>query len=411
MDHSTLLIMTILVTLAMVVDMSPAAEDELSDDFIQVRKPMTLGVDRLPAQRISVGIVGDYKPCIAQLPNGQLLLVMFYSHYLEDGRYQEDIILYRSNDGGLSWSERQGLALLGREPHLTVLKDGTVFITVHFLSQDWRNEDGYTHSYLHRSADGGNTWTSMRIGPEDLPGAAPQSGAWTTRNVLELPDGGLLMGVSAPNGVDYLWQSVDRGQTWDKSLDCQFKQVGKEKAADGLFSEAHLWQARSGKLYAICRVNHQHFPLPGRVLSMLELYSVALDLRHYNVPLVGDITKTGYDSLNRLKVFSSDDKGRTWEPGPDLGDYGYLYPSILGLQDGRLLLSFTCRALDPPYGARAVLGTEEEDGFKFDFEHDMMVVGNRNAIGRPGLGGLSPTVQLDDSTLVTAYSYWSEEAK
>src|SRR5207245_2359614 len=41
-------------------------------------------------------------------------------------------------DGGKTWSEPKELDLLGREPYLTVLKDGTVFITGHLLANPVR---------------------------------------------------------------------------------------------------------------------------------------------------------------------------------------------------------------------------------------------------------------------------------
>ena len=85
---------------------------------------------------------------------------------------------------------RQPLDLLGREPYLTVLKNGTVFITGHLLAQDVRNKWGYTTGFLHRSTDGGRTWQSTRVESEQL---KPKASNHTTRNVLELTDGSLLL--------------------------------------------------------------------------------------------------------------------------------------------------------------------------------------------------------------------------
>jgi len=44
----------------------------------------------------------------------------------------------------------------------------------------------------------------------------------------------------------------------------------------------------------------------------------------------------------------------------------------LRLQDGRLLYTYTQRALDPPLGVRALVGTEQKDGFTFDFNADRL---------------------------------------
>jgi len=139
-------------------------------DDIKVVNPKRLSVSAIPAQRVPVGIPGDYKPVVAMMPDGELLAVAFHQDVLVEKpqKIREYIILFRSRDGGVTWGEREVLAeLLGREPYLTVLKDGTVFITVHFLPPDVRNRDGYTHAYIHRSTDRGKTWTSTRIGPKD----------------------------------------------------------------------------------------------------------------------------------------------------------------------------------------------------------------------------------------------------
>jgi hypothetical protein len=52
-----------------------------------------------------------------------------------------------------------------------------------------------------------------------------------------------------------------------------------------------------------------------------------------------------------------------------------------------------------------VLGKEVPDGFRFDFEHDRLVIDQKTPVGSPSGGGFGPTVQLDDGTLVTSYSW------
>ena len=82
-----------------------------------------------------------------------------------------------------------------------------------------------------------------------------------------------------------------------------------------------------------------------------------------------------------------------------------MYQAFLRLADGRLLLTFTVRALRPPLGVHAVLGKELPDGFQFDFDHDRIVIDQKTPVGKPSGGGFGPTVQLEDGTLVTSYSY------
>jgi len=131
-----------------------AVGEEIVNDIIKVVNPKTLPA-HLPAQRIPLGV--DYKPSIARHPSGELLVVAFRGERLESGKIREDEILYRSGDGGKTWSGAEKLDLLGREPYLTVVKDGTIFITSNLLAQDARNKDGHAYSYLHRSRDGGRT--------------------------------------------------------------------------------------------------------------------------------------------------------------------------------------------------------------------------------------------------------------
>ena len=53
----------------------------------------------------------------------------------------------------------------------------------------------------------------------------------------------------------------------------------------------------------------------------------------------------------------------------------------------------------------AVLGTETDDGFSFDFKHYRIIIDEKTPIGIDSGGGFGPTVELDDGTLLTSYSY------
>jgi hypothetical protein len=385
------------------------------EEFILVKNPRQLGVSRLPAQRVPLGVPGDYKPCVAQLLGGELVLVAFnqqresrWREGLPAGRWREDLLLFRSQDGGITWSPRQIIpGLLGREPYLTVLKDGTVLMTTHFNYDEIRNEDGYLYSYLHRSSDGGRTWQSLRIDWRDVPGTPPPTtlpgpfiNAWTvtSRNVLELADGGLVLGVSSWTGLSYLWRSHDGGQTWDPALSCRFVDEhggslprSLPHESNGGFprmDEAVFWPALSGDLLGLFRVDSRLFaPLPGT-----------------------QVPAEASDHYTRMLVFRSPDGGRNWQREKELGsDYGEMYPSLLRLREGRLLLTFTVRARRPLLGVQAVLGREQQDGLAFDFEQDRLVLDARTPLDKPSGGGFGPTVQLADGTLVTAYSYRGQD--
>ncbi|GDY10072.1 hypothetical protein LBMAG52_35580 [Planctomycetia bacterium] len=351
---------------------------------ITVTDRKSLPTDKLIAERIPLGEADDYKPCIAKLPSGELLLTAFHQHKRDGNKVMEQTLLFRSPDGGRTWTGPQPLGLLGREPYLTVLKNGTVFITGHLLAQDVRNEWGYTTGFLHRSTDGGRTWQSTRVESEHV---KPNASNHTTRNVLEMSDGSLLLGVDYDGGGGpyFVWRSTDGGQTWDKSQRCEPRDF---KSQYGFFGgETWLWQARSGKVWALVRVDSNELPIKDRPI------------------------KAGNDQADHFILFSSADAGKTFDRIRDFGDYGEMYMSLLRLHDKRLLLTFTVRDLKPPLGVRALIGTETDDGFEFDFAHDRIQLDTKTPVGKPQGGGFGPSVQLDDGTLVTSYSYRGEDGK
>ena len=355
-----------------------------------VLSPRSLPGDRLPVERVALGIADDYKPCVARLANGELLLTAFHQVKLPEGKIREDIIFFRSADGGRTWSEREVSNLLGREPYLSVLRDGTVLCTVHLLPQDVRNTTGFVHSYVHRSTDAGRTWVTTPIMPADLPGAPADGWVVTSRNVLELADGTIVLGVSAPKGLDYLWRSADGGRTWDRSLRCSFQGVEAEKLWWPFMGETVFHQAPNGDLLGLWRVDPRVFPLEGDAPPGME--------------------KEFWDQFERLIVFRSTDGGASWTREPDPGTVlGEMYPAVLRLADDRLLLTFTVRDLHRPLGVHAVFGKEAETGFRFDFAHDRIVLDARTSPSVASGGGFGPTILAPDGALVTAYSWRDED--
>ena len=352
-------------------------------DSVAIANRKLLPADRLDCERIALGDDDDYKPDLVLLPNGELILVAFHQHKKEGNKVLEQNLLFRSRDGGKTWSKPEKLAQLGREPYLTVLKDGTLFMTGHLLANDVRNQHGYIHGYLHRTTDAGKSWESIRIESE---GIKPKASNHSTRNVLQLADGTLLLGVDydGGDGPFLMWRSKDNGKTWDKTGKCEPKDF---KSKYGFFGgETWLWQARSGKIWALVRVDSNELPIKDRPI------------------------KAGNDQSDHFILFSSADRGKTFDRIRDFGDYGEMYMSILRLQDKRLLLTFTVRDLNPPLEVRAIPGLETDDGFEFDFAKDRVILDTKTG-KRPQGGGFGPTVQLKDGTLVTSYSYRSQDNK
>ena len=363
---------------------SPATVD--FPDVVNIGNSTSLPA-QIAAQRVPVGVTGDYKPDLVVLPSGEMLLVMFQPVTNPNGTYQENMIMYPSEDGGQTWGTRVTLPLLGREPYFTQLEDGTLFITASFLAADYRNTEGYTYAIVYRSQDSGVTWTSMPILSGDVPNQPPGTETVTSRNLIQLPDGTLLLGVGAGTSVDYLWRSQDEGVTWDMTLQVQAP-AGYNEAANGIPWLEEFWFTLAPN---------------GDLLGFQRGYAPALP------PLSGTQyppNSTTDDNTNLLSLFRSHDSGVTWTLDPPLGTtYGEMYPSLLHLSDTSVLFTYTVRELQPQLGVQAVLGTRTSTGYALNFKSDVLMLDEETPANEPSGGGFGNTVRTADGTLVTAYSY------
>jgi hypothetical protein len=364
---------------------------------VRIINPRKLGTWLLPAERISLGEeypVSPYKPSLALLPSGELVMVAFHSHDLPRRKVHEWTSLWRSTDGGHSWIAQGTLKdMIGREQCLTCTRDGTLFATSHFLSIELDNKEGYTHSYLHRSTDGGRTWQRTRLGPDGFP---PKAITMNSRNIVERPDGTLLMGVAVMdhegcrNG--WLWKSRDSGRTWDRNVpEVKIEDYnGKPyENANAFFTEDFTYLTKSGKLLHWIRCGP---PSP--------IYPLNDGRAQPNGGLAND-------NFDRTVLCESTDDGKSWGNYRNFGDYGVLYPRALRLRDGRLLLTYTQRGIFYPIGLRAILSYD--DGETWDFQNDQIVIEGKTPWGQHSGGGFGNTVQLKDHSLVTCYTYRSAD--
>jgi len=312
-----------------------AKEAQAEDEQLVIKSPDQITAHELRIKRFSVGIPGDYKPCLAVLPGNELLLVVFHT---SDGVPNEYSFLYRSTDSGRSWSKRRPLDIIGREPYLSVTRNGTIFISTHVLTTARGNTEDYVYSNLYRSSDSGRTFTVTKIGHEQVPGAR-RNGRWpgralivTGRNVVELHDGTLSFGAGAPHGAEFLWRSRDDGRNWDKQLACTFGSIDMTAMTYPILREAFFHQAFNGDLLALCRVMLKFFPplfqeqpFPGRRRTSGNAWCC---------------TGPGTPATWKLEEVGS------W--------YGEGYPSVLALQGGDMLLTFTVRAAVAPRPCRCI---------------------------------------------------------
>lgn len=374
----------------------PARSDDNSARPIVVLNAEELSGKSVSATRVPLGIPNDYKPFLARLKSGDLLIVAFCFGQIPgvDG-YAERAIFWRSKDGGKTWGPREErLDIQGREFGLTTLHDGTLLMTCHWLSRDVFNPSKHTHSKVFRSTDEGKTWSEIRIGPDWFPDKAETVADWMA---FEIPDPSVpslvttCLGVSMQHGgenapkVVRIWRSDDAGKTWDRSLQ---PDTAGWSDVDGFFSQTVTFRTNSGRLLHPVRVDRTgpHWHIPG-------------------TPKILD--KESGDQGDRMLLWESTDDGRTFKKHRaygNFGTYGEMYPRFLTLHDGRVLLTFTVRSNSTDgheLGLRAILSDDE--GKTWDFKHDRMVISDVNH-GSSG-GGFGNTVQLPDRSLVSVYSY------
>ena len=80
---------------------------------IEIESPRLFEGKPMTGEVTPLGTPGDYKPCVAKLPSGELVLVAFSAVQLQGParKYREEILLFRSGDGGRSWSKPQNLTV------------------------------------------------------------------------------------------------------------------------------------------------------------------------------------------------------------------------------------------------------------------------------------------------------------
>ena len=359
---------------------------------IRVLRPRELPAT-LPAGRLQVG--PGYKPSLARLPNGELVM-MFFTWERREGFYHEHAKLCRSIDQGTSWSDPvrvelgPGKDLLGRENWLTAIDDGSphglLFTTNHIIRVDAENPTpGTCRATINRSTDGGISWTQTVL---------PVKWSHTSRNVVQMPDGSLKVGANNVTGGNNRWlTSTDQGLRWQESrlkLPAYTNYQGERMDyanAVGFFQESFTYVNDARDLLQWIRLD-RHSPM----------YAV-----HPDQP-------TGNDNVDRLLFTRSADGGVTWSDvqdfppySGDLEAYGQMYPRVIELQDSRVLMTFTRRSVTPPLGLRAVLSTD--GGHTFDFSNDHLILDENTEVGWTSGGGFGNTIQLPCGGLISVYSY------
>ena len=206
-----------------------------------------------------------------------------------------------------------------------------------------------------RSTDGGRSFAYRSL--TELPQLARTSG--TFRRCIEISDGTLLgpcMGRRTPDAGEFAYavRSTDRGESWS------FHVIAEDESGQHEWPETDLMEMSSGRVLAM----HRH---------------------HRHGSAVGDYLWQNF----------SDDGGVTWSSPEQTPIWGYP-PQLLELASGTVLVTYAHRR--HPYGVRACLS--HDGGNSWQIEQEKVIRDD----SLPGLVWYPCTIQLDDATLLTAYS-------
>ena len=350
-----------------------------------------------------------FKPHIGRLADGQM--VMFADHTHPEEIYTSQnvdrpsrsltthAVLYRSDDEGLNWQRGRHVPEMigGHEPSVTIVDD-VLFVITSIHGSGWfpspYAERDHSYVVIHRSEDGGRTFTNT-IFDREVTGAGDDVRIDTTRNILQLADGRLWMGLAVGSRHRAV-VSTDQGLTWE-FVETEVKGARYEDVTRGFFGESFLFYTKSGQLMMLVRVDYTHV--------------------RFAEPLADDSNYAGgtlTDNFDGEVLFKSTDDGRTWTPAQAIGFPSLMYPSIVNLEDNRMLFTYTVREIPPPgtgsiyphVGLQAIVFEEYDDGtLDFDFSRDVIVIDDSTPAAMRNAGGFGNTLQMPDGTFVTPFSY------
>ena len=196
--------------LGLVVLLPMSASETVVEEYpLQVVNPEQLPaslpatISRLPGRYI-------FKPHIGRLADGSTVMFAVHTHPEEiypsqnvDRPFRSlttHPVMYRSDDEGLNWGRGRHVKEMigGHEPSVTVVDD-VLFVVTSIHGSGWfpspYAERDHAYVVIHRSEDGGQTFTNT-IFDREVTGAGIDERIDTTRNILQLPDDGLWLGLA-----------------------------------------------------------------------------------------------------------------------------------------------------------------------------------------------------------------------
>jgi len=298
-----------------------------------------------PAVRRRVGPRGNYKPGLARLADGRLLLVTCRHLGSAPPAPNFEVYAYRSADNAESWTELGAIGIPGKEPTLAVTPDGTAVLIAQ--NADFRGST-YRRPFVARSTDAGETWEVGQLA----------SGSHYPRSLIVARDGALLFARPHSVGELQLNRSTDAGRTWSQI-------VGRIDWAHDQpqhYDETTLLQLPDGTLLAALR--HQ---IPG----------------------------TRGEGFEDTLLTRSTDNGASWSEPARISGFAEVHFYLTRLRDGRLLACYSNYHL--PFGVCAMLS--RDGGRTWDRDRILQL-----SLSADLWVGWPSTIQLPDGQLVTAYA-------
>jgi len=383
--------------------------EALADPYdLRVVQPDQLA-STLPAKIAHLPGRYNFKPHIGRLPDGEILLFASHTHSEEIATSQNvdlparsintHVVLYRSNDDSRSWGRGRHVRELigGHEPSVSII-DGILLVTVNIHGSGWFPdpfaERDHFYVVVARSEDRGETFTTT-IFDRAATGATDDDRVDCSRNILRLPNGRLWLGLGL-GARHRVAHSDDLGRSWTMA-DARVEGVGYEGISRSFFIESLAFYSPWGRLMMLARVD-------------FGFAKFANPLPHDPQYAGG----TGLDQFDGQVLFTSEDDGLTWTPVRAVGFPALMYPSIVNLDESRMLLTYTVREIPPEdsgsihrkVGIQAIVVEAQSDGsFDFDFSRDVAIVDDSTPASMRNAGGFGNTLRLPDGTLITPFSY------
>ncbi|MCF7688296.1 MAG: glycoside hydrolase [Cephaloticoccus sp.] len=391
-----------------VLSESPSEAPKVEPYDVRVINPVRLAAS-LPATISRLPGRYNFKPHIGRLPNGEIVMFVTHTHSEEIFTSQNadlparslttHVVLYRSKDDGRTWERGRHVRELigGHEPSVSII-DGVLFVKVDIHGSGWfpdpHAERDHSYTVIARSVDGGESFRTTIL-DRMATGAAADERIDCSRNILKLTDGRLWFGV----GIGARHRSAlsdDRGLTW-RIEDAEVRGVAYPGVARSFFTESVAFYTNLGRLMMLARVD--------------------FGFARFANPLSHDPGFQGgteSDNFDGEVLFTSADSGSTWTPVRAVGFPSLMYPSIVPLDDGRMLLTYTVREIPPEgsgcihrkVGIQAIIINEQADGtIEFDFSRDVAVIDDCTPDSMRNAGCFGNTLRLPDGTFVTPFSY------